>query len=76
MLFTILDILDFYSSISEDLLNKYSDYARIIDAIDDNAVEVIMLPRGSWLIDRSNIWVKKQKPTFDVIMGISNSAEI
>ena len=43
----------------KDLLNKYLDYARTIDVIDDNTAKVIMPSWYIWLTDRCNVWVKK-----------------
>ena len=49
--FIKFDIVDFYPSITEELLMKSINYAKSIDAIDDNVVKVIMHSRRSLLFD-------------------------
>ena len=40
--FIKFDTVDFYPSITEDLLLKYLEYARTIEAINEKVVKVIM----------------------------------
>ena len=47
---------------------KSLNYAKSNEAIDENAVKVIMHSRKSLLFDPDNIWVKKENPNFDVTM--------
>ena len=70
------DIVDFYPSITEELLMKSLNYARSIEAIDKNVVNIIMHSRKSLLFDRDNVWVKKENSNFDVTMGSYNGAEL
>ena len=68
--------MDFYPSITEELLMKSINYAKSIDAIDDNVVKVIMHSRRSLLFDKDTVWVKKQNSNFDVTMGSYDGAEL
>ena len=74
--FIKFDIVDFYPSITEELLLKSLDYAKSIDAIDDNVIKVIMHSRRSLLFDKDTVWVKKQNSNFDVTMGSYDGAEL
>jgi len=74
--FVQLDIVEFYPSISADLLEKSLDFARSITAIDADTYRIIMHARKSLLFDKENIWVKKNNPHFDVTMGSYDGAEI
>ena len=74
--FIKFDIVDFYPLITEELLMKSLNYAKSIEAIDENVVKVIMHYRKSLLFDRDNIWVQKQNPNFDVTMGSYDGAEL
>ena len=55
---------------------KSLNYAKSIEAIDENAVKVIMHSRKSLLFDLDNVWVKKENPNFDVTMGSYDEAEL
>ena len=57
--FIKFDIVDFYPSITEELLIKSLNYAKSIKAIDDNVVKVIMRSLKSLLFDRGNVKKKK-----------------
>ena len=70
------DIVDFYPSITEELLMKSLNYAKWIEAINQNVVKVITHSHKSLLFDRDNIWVKKENPNFNVTMGSYNGAEL
>ena len=74
--FIKFDIVDFYPSITEELLMKSINYAKSIDTIDDNVVKVIMHSRRSLLFDKDTVWVKKQNSNFDVTMGSYDGAEL
>ena len=73
--FIKFDNVDFYPSITEDLLSKYLQYARTIKAIDQKVVKVIMHSRRSLLFDKDSVWVKKNNPNFDVTIGSYDGAE-
>ena len=70
------DIVDFYPSITEELLMKSLNYAKSIEAIDKNVVKVIMHSRKSLLFDRHDVCVKKENSNFDVAMGSYDGAEL
>ena len=74
--FIKFDIVNFYPSITEELLMKSINYAKSIDTIDDNVVKVIMHSRRSLLFDKDTVWVKKQNSNFDVTMGSYDGAEL
>ena len=71
--FIKFDIVDFYPLITEELLMKSLNYAKSIEAIDENVVKVIMRSRKSLLFD---VWVKKENANFDVTMGSYDGAEL
>ena len=73
--FVKFDIVDFYPSISEELLNKSLDFAKSIVEIKDDVIDVIKLARKSLLFDKSTPWVKKGNELFDVTMGSYDGAE-
>ena len=74
--FIKFDIVDFYPSITEQLLTKALVYARSIDAIDANIVNIIMHSRKSLLFDKDIVWVKKENSDFDVTIGSYDGAEL
>ena len=74
--FLKFDIVDFYPSISEELLSKAIDFANSITNITDSVINVIKLSRKSLLFDKSSAWVKKGNVLFDVTMGSFDGAEI
>jgi len=74
--FLQLDIVEFYPSITSDLLIKSLDFAKSITAIDSDVHTIIMHVRKSLLFDKDNIWTKKSNPLFDVTMGSYDGAEI
>ena len=55
---------------------KSLNYAKLIEAIDENVVKVIVHSHKSLLFDRDNIWVKKENPNFNVTMGSYDGAEL
>ena len=52
---------------------KSLNYAKSIEAIDENVVKVIMRSRKSLLFD---VWVTKENANFDVTMGSYDGAEL
>ena len=59
-------MVDFYPSITEELLMKSLNYVKLIEAIDKKVVKVIIHSRKSLLFDRDNVWVKKENVTFNL----------
>ena len=74
--FIQLDIVDFYPSISEELLKKSIEYARSITNIDDETVEIVLYARKSLLFSDGKAWSKKDGSLFDVTMSSFDGAEI
>ena len=72
-----MDIVEFYPSISEELLNRSISFARSITTISDLVINIIHHSRKSLLFDRTSVWVKKRNNSwFDVTMGSYDRAEI
>ena len=76
--FLAFDIIDFYPSISDELLNKSIEWARKHTSIDDQEYERIMHSRRTLLHDnKGNMWTKNEiKKQFDVSMGPFDGAEV
>ena len=75
--FIKFDIVEFYPSISENLLDKAIAYASSITSIPNRALAVIKNSRKSLLFDSSDTWVKKgPNSLFDVTMGCFDGAEV
>ena len=72
--FICFDIEEFYSSISQDLLNKALDFASIYDNITTEERNIIHA-KNSILIHKHIPWQKKGNATFDVTMGNYDGAE-
>ena len=75
--FVSFDIVDYYPSISEELLNKAITWARTIVNITDEHVTIIKHARKSVLFNSTKPWIKRDSSsTFDVTMGSFDGAEI
>lgn len=76
--FLQFDIVDFYPSISENLLKEALAWAEKFTKITDLEYETIMHSRKTILFDnREKPWTKKDSAnTFDVAMGAFDGAEI
>ena len=74
--FTKFDIVDFYLSILKDLLTNVINFASTITSINEKVIDTIVLSRKSLLFTNNEIWVKKDNPNFDVIMGSFDGAEV
>ena len=75
--FTKLDIAEFYSSISTELLDRSISFAKSLIDVEGYLINTIDHARKSLLFDDSGAWVKKDgKPLFDVTMGSFDSAEV
>ena len=73
--FIQFDIVDFYPSITEVLLNKSIEYAKSITNIEDETISIIMNSRKSLLFANDKVWTKKNGELFDVTMGSHDGAE-
>ena len=76
MTFIVFDIVDFYPSISKELLVKALNWARKFVPISESDEDIIMQSRKPLLYHEGSFWTKKSNPDFDVAMGSFDSAEI
>ena len=74
--FIKFDIVNFYLSISEDLLLKAINFSKSITPIQDKFIENILYSRKAVLFNKNNVSVKKDIPDFDVTMGSYDGAEV
>jgi hypothetical protein len=75
--FIKFDIVEFYPSISESLLDSAISYANSISPIPSDVITIIKQARKTILFNGSDIWIKKgQNPMFDVTMGCYDGAEV
>ena len=71
------DIVEFYASISDELLNRPISFARSITTIIDSFINIIHHSRKSLLFGKTSARVKKGNNfLFDFTMGPYNGAEI
>ena len=75
--FTFLqfDIVDFYPSISQELLKNAINFARKHVNISDDDLGIILQARKSFLNDKNTLWTKTENSDFDVAMGSFDGAE-
>ena len=74
--FIQLDIVDFYPSISEKLLNEALTFGKSITNIDEETLRIIQHCRKSILFTNDKVWIKKESDIFDVTMGSFDGAEV
>ena len=70
------DIVDFYPSISKDLLLEAINFAKSVTPIQDKFIETILHSRKALLFNKNDVWVKKDNPDFDVTMGSYDGAGV
>ena len=68
--------MDFYPSISKELLTKSINYAKSITPIEEGVITTVFHARKSLLFDKTSVWVKKDNSDFDVTMGNYDGAEV
>ena len=74
--FICFDIVDFYPSITEELLNKALKFASQYDETSENEKSIIMKAKQSPLFNRNETWRKKTSDSlFDVTMGSFDGVE-
>lgn len=74
--FVIFDIVEFYPSISAELMNKALDFASKYTPVSDNDRHIINHSKSSLLRYADEFWGKKANSnTFDVTMGSFDGAE-
>ena len=75
--FMCFDVVEFYPSISESLLEKALNFAKQHIEISDKEVKVIAHSRKSLLFSKDRAWMKKGGDgLFDVTMGSYDGAEV
>ena len=75
--FLSFDIVEFYPSISEQLLNNVISWAKSLTDITDQYISIIKHARKSLLFHDDKTWVKKNNQSlFDVIMESYDGAEV
>ena len=75
--FISFDIVDFYPSISEKLLDQALSWASNLTTISDNDILIIKHARKSLLFNTGKPWTKKDSEgLFDITMGSHDGAEI
>ena len=74
--FVLFDIVDFYLSISEELLKRALQFASQYTTIFQQDREIILHVRKSMLFEQGKEWMKKRAGLFDVTMGSSDGAEV
>ena len=74
--FIKFDIVEFYPSISEELLERAVSYAKPISAITEQQESIIWHSRKSLLFNEKFTWTKKDGRLLDVTMGSFDGAEI
>ena len=74
--FLVLDVCEYYPSISEELLKEALDWASSIVEISDRDKNIIISSRKSLLYKDKTAFKKKSSGDFDVTMGSYDGAEI
>ena len=74
--FIKFDMVDFYPSISKDLLIKSIDFIKSITTIETKVVDTILDSRISLLFNKHSTWVKIENSNFDVTIGDFKLVEI
>ena len=74
--FIQFDIIDFYPSITKELLLLSINLARNYTDIIQEELDIILACRKSVLVYNNTIWEKKTTDNFDVTIGSFDSAQI
>ena len=74
--FICFDIVEFYPSITKDLLDRALDFASGFTPISRKDKEIIFNSRKSMLFGQGREWIKKGTGLFDVTMGCYDGAEV
>ena len=75
--FTSFDIVDFYPSISENLLDQALSWASSLADISQEDISIIKHARKSLLFNNGKPWIKNNNSNlFDVTMGSYDGTEI
>ena len=68
-------IVNYYPSISEELLKDAIDRAKGFIDITEEEINIIFKCKTSLLYLKNEAWVKKNNSTFDITMGLFDGAE-
>ena len=74
--FVQFDIIEFYPSITKELLVRSLNHAREYTDITEEKIEIILASRKSVLSDSRRSWIKSHVDNFDVPMGAYDSAQV
>ena len=74
--FIKFDIVEFYPSISEDLLSKAITFAKSLVTVTAHEESIIWHSRKSILFSETSSWIKRESGQFDVTMGSFDGTEI
>ena len=75
--FLCFDVVEFYPSISEELLKQALTFAESIMLVTEKDKEIIIHARKSLLLNDGQPWVKREDSNmFDVTMGSFDGAEV
>ena len=69
------DVVNYYPSITLELLKKAINWAKEFIDISDEEIEIILETKKSLLIMNGNFWTKKGDENFDVAQGSFDGAE-
>ena len=76
LVFIQFDVVNYYPSITSELLKKALNWAKEIVEITAEEIEVIIETKKSLLIMNGEAWTKKGDQNFDVAQGAFDSAEV
>ena len=74
--FLMFDVVDFYLSISEKLLDNALTFAKQFVTISKDSINIIHHCRKSLLFSRDSAWIKNDGSLFDVTMGLYDGDEV
>ena len=76
MVFIVFDVVNYYPSITLELLEKAIDWAKQFVNITDKEMEILKETKKSILYMNNEAWTKKGAINFDVAQGGFDSAEV
>ena len=74
--FIQFDVVNFYGSITPDLLKNAITFATRFTQISELTKSTIMQAANSFLCNDGGVWIKKESETFDITMGGFHGAEV
>ena len=73
--FIVFDVVNYYPSITLELLLKAINWAKQYTNISDEEIEIILETKKSLLVMNGEFWTKKGETNFDVAQGSFDGAE-